>query len=71
MNGNPTVRVEERRCGVCHALTPYLYRWDKVERCKECLRDLLLRAPRGARRARLIRLIDSDDWAQGTFDWED
>lgn len=65
------VRAEERRCQVCGARSAYLTDWEGKARCRDCLRDLLLRAPKGRKRLRLLRLIDAPEWAQGILDFEE
>ena len=61
--------VPTRECQVCYGKTQYLYKWEHKHQCRECLRDLLLRNPRGAKRRRLLRLLDGPDWAQGEFNY--
>lgn len=69
MPDTPAAVLVPQRCDVCHAHSPYLYKWEGKRRCRECLRDLLMRAPMGAKRRRLLRLLDGPDWAQGHLNW--
>jgi ribosomal protein S14 len=58
-----------RRCESCYASTPFVYKWYGMLRCRECLRDMLLRAPKGAKRRALLRLLDGPEIGQAEFDF--
>lgn len=65
----PDPILPEHWCEECHCRTAFLFKWDGKRRCRECLRDKLLRAPRGVKRQRLLRLIDGPDFAQGELNF--
>lgn len=72
MNRNtPDPKLTERWCQTCHGRTAFLYTFEGKRRCRECLLDCLLHGARGARRQRLLRLLDGPDWAQGELDYGD
>lgn len=65
----PEPLLPQQPCAICRKTTEFAYRWEGFNRCRECLRDLLLRKPKVRKRQKLLRLLDGPDWAQGEFNW--